>query len=130
MNGSEDLGSGPVARACAHALLGEAADSLDVETARAPEDLLSQLREQGWGAPRIDELRAHRQREGQPWPVESSQGGLRAVGFAQLHAWVSQCVHLLGFDAVDAGVRDAQTPLDAEDRRLLSECPPHHGSVG
>lgn len=129
MNGAEDVTSG-LAQACADALLGRPAESLDLAGLRTPAELITRLDEQGWGATQISHLRTQRLAAGECWPLESPTQGQRTVGFAQLHAWVWQCVDLLGLDAVDAGVRDARSPLDAEDRRLLGERPPHHGSVG
>lgn len=129
MNDSDGITSG-LAQACAHALVGRPAESLDLEGVHTPDELLVRLREQGWGPIQISQVKTRCLTAGDRWPLEGPAQGRRTVGFAQLHAWVWQCVDLLGFDAVDAGVRDAQSPLDAEDRRLLGERPPHHGSVG
>lgn len=119
-----------LAASCAHGLIGPVADSMDFAAVGTPEELVVCLAERGWSSSRVAELKAEYLAAGDRWPTQIPAASARPVGSAQLHAWLSQCVQLLGLDAVDAGVRDAHQLLDAEDRWLLADRPPHHGSVG
>lgn len=83
--------------------------------------LLAELAAAGWDEARLRELRASS--AGWPFPVPSSVRG--SLGAAQLHACVRGVVDVLVPAA--ANVADAR-PLDADERRLLAEVPPHHGS--
>lgn len=112
------------------ALLGPAGGALDIGVVTEPQQLLSRLADAGWDPVRIADVASQCRNNSVRWPFESENLADMGVGAAQFHAWVQACVRLLELDATNAGVRHATQALDAEDRRLLAERPPHHGSVG
>ena len=119
-----------LAATCAEALVGPGVQLAGSRDDGTPQELLAELAAQGWDSSRIREARRECRALGRRWPVELPDERIRAVGFARFQAWMAECIRLLGIDSVDAGVRDAHMPLDAEDRRLLADRPPHHGAVG
>lgn len=93
------------------------------------EGVLAWLRAQDWDAERLAGLRdATRQRQ-ERWPLTVPAELLQVAGAARANALLQQCVTALGLDRVPARARSGHG-LDARDRALLAERPPHHGSVG
>ncbi|RLP09486.1 hypothetical protein [Propionibacterium australiense] len=116
--------------ATAYALGGAAAAGVDATGVASPDALVARLGEAGWSAARLRAFRDECRAAARKWPLTVPAEIRAGAGFAQLHAWVRQCVSLLDLDAVDAGVRDHLRPPDRDDLRLMGERPPHHGEVG
>ncbi|MDR2620868.1 MAG: hypothetical protein LBC29_07135, partial [Propionibacteriaceae bacterium] len=90
--------------------------------------VLQWLAQSGWGVERITAFRQARETAGERWPLPVSPAAYAGLGAAQFIAARTALLTRLAVTA--AKVRDAATPLDADDKRLLEEVPPHHGSVG
>ena len=108
-------------RAIAFALTGE---ELDPPTSSAPNPgaLLAQLADAGWARVRIAE-HAHAA-SGWPHPVPDA---LRAgLGAAQLHAAIGATRHRLGLDVLTVLPPSRRIRLDADERRLAADVPPHY----
>lgn len=121
------------AQACLVALTGHDATQLGdpgLALVHNPAQLVQGLEQAGWGTDALSTTRKRCHHEGKRWPMVVPGEYLVQVGFAQLHAWVRECLVLVNLDAVYGGVRDSSQTLDAEDRRLMADRPPHHGSVG
>ena len=107
----------------ARALTGERLPVVNAD----PVGLLAELAELGWDRARLLELRASRRRARQPWPFPVDQQAVRDIGFARFDARLAELREGL---AMDAEVRPAHLndrPLDADERRLVAERPPHWG---
>lgn len=83
--------------------------------------LLAELAAAGWDEARLRELRA----SSASWPFAVPRTVRGSLGAAQLNACVRGVVDVLV--PATANVADARPP-DADERRLLAEVPPHHGS--
>lgn len=78
----------------------------------------------GWDAERLARLRDERQRAGQPWPFPVPLDSIREVGFARFDAQLAAVRRELGLTGLVASA-PAQRGLDADERRLSAERPPH-----
>jgi len=105
----------------ATSLVGESVDLPDTPPdARA---VLAALDLQGWPAVRIVAIARARSAADQAWPYPVSRDVV-ASGPAQWYALVGEVRTLLGLDGlVQPPV--ARTALTADERRLLSDVPPH-----
>ncbi len=87
--------------------------------------VLVALAEHGWPSERIVGL-AHARLEGeQEWPFPVSRDVV-AAGPAQWYALVGEARSLLGLDGI-VHAPATRTALNADERRLLSDAPPHWG---
>ncbi len=107
-------------RAMALALVGE---RLDLAPTEAPDvgDLLAQLAANGWERTRIAEL-AHAAPQ-RPFPVAPADRA--GLGPAQFTAALGEARAALDLVALDVRPRSARRVLDADERRLLADVPPH-----
>lgn len=87
-------------------------------------DLPAALATAGWDAPRLQELRRRRQSAGQPWPFPVATESIREVGFARFDARLASLRRELGLDGL-VPAAPTQRPLDADERRLSADRPPH-----
>lgn len=106
--------------AIALALVGE---RLDLGTQERPDipALLADLAALGWDRDRIVAL-AHRT---PLWPFPLTDADRAGLGSAQLHAAVREARRALGLE-VQVRPRSPRTVLDADERRLLADVPPHY----
>ncbi|MCL2736101.1 MAG: hypothetical protein FWD75_05650 [Propionibacteriaceae bacterium] len=111
----------------AYALTGETL-SLDPETDSAA-SLLDALESAGWPPQRVRDQALLAWEEERPWPHPLPPSSVAEVGAAQWYARLAQARALLGLDAVQLPP-SRRTVLTPEERRLLTDVPPHHGPVG
>lgn len=112
-----------VARALARALTGE---DLPVGSVDA-EALAGELALLGWDAERLHQLRSERMAAQQAWPFVVDVEVQRAFGFARFAARLAQLRELLGASG-KVEVPPAPTrPMNADERRLAADRPPHWG---
>lgn len=105
----------------ATSLVGEPIDLPDVAPdARA---VLAALAQQGWPSPRIVALARARFEAEEVWPFPVSRA-VAAAGPAQWYALLGEARRLLGLDGV-VQPQPTRTALTADERRLLSDVPPH-----
>lgn len=112
-------------RALAWALTGEALDLPD-RPAPDADALVAELARHGWGAERV---RTHALEAAgvTPWPHPVPDALRAGLGAAQLHAALGAARARLGLDVLAAAPPSRRTKLDADERRLLAEAPPHFG---
>lgn len=111
-------------RAVAYSLTGHI---LQDDPASSPSAVIAALAKQGW---EHDELDSFRQEcHGRRWPLTISPKLRGDAGAAQLRAVTQAVIAELSLGEPPR-LRDASMPLDAHDRALLAEVPPHHGKVG
>lgn len=118
----------PWHQALAFALTGqrtELADTVRPAVGTALEDLAAA----GWDRDCIaaEAERAHA--AGEPWPHPVPEDLREDLGAAAFHAMVADAKARLGIDQ-PASLPLAHRPLDADERRLSADLPPHHGHVG
>lgn len=107
------------------ALTGEELD-LGVQSGFDADDVVAALAASGWDAVRIaahaNALTGH-----QPWPgpVTACQRG--GIGAAEFHAALIRTRQALGLAALTVLPPSNRTRLDADERRLLADVPPHFG---
>lgn len=87
-------------------------------------DLVAALAAQGWEPEDLHRLRLERQRANQPWPFPVPLDAIREVGFARFDARLAQVRHDLGLTGLVPSA-PAQRNLDADERRLTADRPPH-----
>lgn len=115
----------PWHRALGLALTGEDLD-VGVQERFDAEAAVDALALAGWDAPRIAEhARARAGRAPWPHPVAAAvRGGISA---AEFHAAVIRTRTALGVEALDLVPPSPRTVLNADERRLLNDVPPHFG---
>ena len=69
---------------------------------------------------------AERRAQGEPWPFPIPEDLGSRLGAAQRYAAFAQLIELLRLDLPPSRTV-VDRPLDADDRRLLNDVPPHHG---
>lgn len=109
-----------LAAALSWALTGRLRDGLDG-------DVLAVLAQQGWDATAIISHARDVTLRGEVWPHPVPDQLRRRVGSARLLAAVQQAQLMLGLFGESASPV-ARRPLNADERRLLQDVPPHHGS--
>lgn len=109
------------------AAVGWALTGTDLGPGPAPEaDLVVEwLDASGWSAERLAAHRSERQGTNQPWPDQPPAGWVE--GWARYASLLRQVRELTGLNGLTASLR-SQRPLSADERRLLADKPPHHGS--
>jgi len=105
----------------ATSLIGETVDLPD--TAPEARTVLAALEKQGWPSSRIVALARGRFEAEEVWPFPVARSVV-AVGPAQWYALVGEVRRLLGLDGV-VQPQPTRTALTADERRLLSDVPPH-----
>lgn len=95
-------------------------------TSAAPDDLPDALAGLGFDACALQRLRQDRQVAGEPWPFPTQPEVVQEVGFAVFHARLQLLRARLGLTGLVPRHR-AERPLDADERRLAAERPPHWG---
>lgn len=90
------------------------------------EELPRLLQRSGWTREAIASVRVQRQEAGEPWPFAVPDQSIRAVGFAQFTAGLAQLRSELGVDGL-VETKPADRPLNADERRLSADRPPHWG---
>ncbi len=112
--------------AIAAALTGEELD-LGVQPFPDPVALEHQLAAAGWSAARLlEHARATAARE-EPWPHAIPEALRPGLGAAQLHAAIGRARDHLGLAVLAVLPPSRRTRLDADERRLLADVPPHFG---
>ena len=112
----------PWHRAIACALVG---DELELGLQPSPNlpVLVADLARLGWSRERIATL-AHEQPAG-GWPFGVPDALRRGLGAAQLHAAIGGARTMLGLDVLTVLPPSRRTRLDADERRLQGDVPPH-----
>ncbi|WP_296141068.1 hypothetical protein [uncultured Tessaracoccus sp.] len=90
------------------------------------DDMVSELADLGWNAGAIAELRRERQDAGEPWPFPVHRDHVATVGFAVFHSRLEALRARLGVTGLRPQQR-VRRALNAEERRLAAERPPHWG---
>jgi hypothetical protein len=105
------------AAALARALTGEAV--------AVPEsaDVLAELAAVGWDRPRLARHAEATWSAGEPWP-HPDPAALKAFGAARWSAALADCRRRLGLETTPMPP-SPRTRLDADERRLLADKPPH-----
>jgi hypothetical protein len=110
--------------ALAYALVGA---ELPLEEGRAdPDAAVAALTDLGWTAERIGTHAREVVAAEQPWPHPVPQALRSGCGPAQFHAAVARARELLGLTTLEVRTPSRRTSLNADERRLLAEVPPHH----
>lgn len=108
-----------------HAVIGLAlvGERLDLGLQERPDAaaLVADLAARGWDRDRIDAL-AHGT---SPWPFPLSDADRAGLGSAQLFAALRDARRALGLEVLEVRPRSRRTDLDADERRLLADVPPH-----
>ncbi|QLQ14916.1 MAG: hypothetical protein HZY73_03340 [Micropruina sp.] len=113
--------------AVAFALTGDRLDLPDEAEPGGTAQLIAELARAGWEAGRI---RAHAdlcRQDGTPWPHPVAASQRPGIGAAQLSAALAAALDDLGLRG-PARPPAPPRPLTADERRLLAEVPPHHGT--
>lgn len=119
----------PWGEALAWALTGERL-ALPATAAAEPAEVVAALAGLGWPAPRLAELSAQRRAAEEPWPFPPEPALLRELGSAAAYlAALAECERLVGATGLTSAVL-ADRPLDAAERRLMADVPPHFGHAG
>lgn len=113
----------PWHRAIAAALTGADLD-LGVQDSPDVDALVAALSADGWPPERV---REHAFTASGPWPHPVPDAVRAGLGMAQLHAAVRQARAAYGLESLDVRPPSRRTHLDADERRLLADKPPHHG---
>lgn len=115
----------PLAADLIRCLTGEAPTfPTDVET---PSAIIHQLADAGWDGPRLADVKDRELAAGRPWPAQPPRE--REYGFAQFHALQQAVLRELGLDGVTVLPAAPSRPLDAAERRLVADLPPHFGRL-
>lgn len=112
-------------RAIAWALVGEELD-LGVQDLPDPQELAAQLATRGWTPERV-RARALAAHDEQAWPFPVPDAVRSGLGAAQLHAAIAAARAHFGLQVFEVRPPSRRTTLDADERRLMSDVPPHFG---
>jgi hypothetical protein len=128
-----DDSAGPLADDSAGALADDSADPLTEADSRGPlpdtdsRGLLAALAERGWPPASICAHAEATWAAGQPWPHPPDAATLSGLDAARWQAALTDLRHRLGLDVI-ARPPSRRTSLTADERRLMAEVPPHHGT--
>lgn len=100
---------------------------LPASDAPDPAGLVEALAQQGWSAERIAEHARDVLAAEQPWPHPIPAALREGCGPAQLQAALGRVRTLLDLDTVTKRPPAPPRPLNADERRLIAEVPPHWG---
>ena len=112
-------------RALGLALTGEALE-LGVQDAFDVDAAVAALAAAGWDAERVHD-HAHQCAGSVPWPHPVAAHERDGVGPAEFHAAILRLRERLGLSALEVRPPSTRTRLDADERRLLADVPPHFG---
>ncbi|MFT3876899.1 MAG: hypothetical protein QM708_10835 [Propioniciclava sp.] len=111
--------------AIAWALTGESMDLGD-QDAPDPEALAAGLADHGWDEARLAEHAREASASG-VWPHPIPDAVRAGLGAAQLHAAIRSAREHLGLAVLSVRAPSRRTSLNADERRLLADVPPHYG---
>ncbi len=94
----------------------------------APE-LAAGLAAAGWDASRVRAYALAVRSAGEPWPHQIPDALRAGLGPAQLHAALGAVRETLGVATLDVQSPSKRTALNADERRLLGDVPPHFGRL-
>ncbi|MDR1449725.1 MAG: hypothetical protein LBI84_05930 [Propionibacteriaceae bacterium] len=100
---------------------------LDLPAVGSAASLVDALAERGWTAEAIAGQARAAWASGAGWPYPADAAALARFGAARWEAALSDLRGRLGL-AVAVQPPSRRTRLSADERRLLAEVPPHHGS--
>ena len=113
-----------------HRAIGFALTGIDLDLApQATPDLdalVTQLAERGWDADRMIR-HAHQAAASELWPHPIPDALRAGLGAAQLHAAIRLARVCYGLEVLAVLPPSRRTSLDANERRLLADVPPHFG---
>lgn len=92
-----------------------------------PAGLVEALADEGWSAERIGEHARETLAAEQPWPHPIPAALREGCGPAQLQAALGRVRSLLDLETVEKRPPAAPRPLNADERRLIADVPPHWG---
>lgn len=92
-----------------------------------PAGVVAALAEAGWTSPRIADHARAVLAEDRPWPHPIPAELRQGCGPAQLQAALRRVRTLLDLETVEKRPPSAPRPLNADERRLLADVPPHWG---
>lgn len=115
-------------RVLALALTGEEVALADVDRPDVTA-ALAELAAVGWTRDRIAAQAAQAHASEQPWPHPVQPAARADLGAAAFHAMLADAKRRLDVDQPEV-LSVARRPLDADERRLSADLPPHHGHVG
>lgn len=92
-----------------------------------PAGLVEALAAAGWSAGRITEHAREVLASEQPWPHPIPTELREGCGPAQLYAALGRVRALLDLETVEKRPPSAPRPLNADERRLMADVPPHWG---
>lgn len=87
--------------------------------------LIGQLGAAGWAPDTIADHARAVQEAGRPWPHPVPTDRRSSLGAAQFHAALARLREQLGVDGLVTQAPSGRTALNADERRLLAEAPPH-----
>lgn len=128
-SGQDEAARVSLTRVVAYQLTGEWLDVTDAQPLPSPDLIARTIHEAGWSSARLNHRRAQTIEDGHRWPFAYPHARDTGIGFSQLWAITGEVIRLLQIGPV-VRLRDTHQPLDARDRALLDQRPPHHGSVG
>lgn len=117
--------SAPWHVAVAWALTGEPMD-LGVQDSPDADELVAQLAARGWDAARLS-AHAREASAAGPWPHPIPDAVRSGLGSAQLVAAIGRARDRYGLTVLTVLAPSRRTSLDADERRLLADRPPHYG---
>ncbi|MDR1214653.1 MAG: hypothetical protein LBK54_11330 [Propionibacteriaceae bacterium] len=101
--------------------------SLGLTEPNDPAQLLAGLAERGWDAAALRRRAQAAWADGRPWPEPLPAARLSRIGAARWQAGLDQVGQALGLRTLSQPP-SRRTSLTADERRLLADRPPHHGS--
>ena len=90
-------------------------------------DVGAELAGLGWDVERLTVLREERMRRRLPWPSPADLEVRRELGFARFDALLARVRNELGLAGTRSRAQAPVRPLNADERRLLADRPPHWG---
>jgi hypothetical protein len=89
--------------------------------------LPAELARLGWGAERLAALRQEQMNKRLPWPFPVDLEARRELGFARFDALLAEVRKQMGLAGTSSRGQALVRPLNADERRLLADRPPHWG---
>lgn len=113
-----------------HRALGQALTGCDldlgVQERFGADAAVAALAAAGWDAVRIG-AHAHAVAGAEPWPHPVPADARGSIGAAEFHAALIRTREALGLAVLTVLPPSTRTRLDADERRLLADAPPHFG---
>jgi len=89
-------------------------------------DVCALLADAGWTPQRIHDHARQTLTDEQPWPHAVNADVVAGLGAARFLAALGQARQTLGVWTLEVEPPTRRTALDADERRLMAEVPPHH----